>query len=158
MVIRTDYHLLRDKNRIRPNLHHELGFVVLGPMASRYSEKLKDPRWQKRRLDITSRDNWTCQKCGDTHEQKQVHHRHYIPGREPWDYPDDLLVTLCYKCHEEEERFAEMAEDILNSMHFWGFFNTEIIGAMNKMINERIELLKAKGQPIPVPQNDKLPF
>jgi len=26
-----------------------------------YSEKLKDPRWQKKRLEILSRDNFTCE-------------------------------------------------------------------------------------------------
>lgn len=26
-----------------------------------YAEKLKDPRWQKRRLEIFERDDWTCQ-------------------------------------------------------------------------------------------------
>ena len=30
-------------------------------MASDYSEKLKDPRLQKKRLQILERDNWTCQ-------------------------------------------------------------------------------------------------
>jgi hypothetical protein len=35
-----------------------------------------------------------------------VHHRIYISKKEPWDYPDDLLVTLCEGCHilEREER------------------------------------------------------
>jgi hypothetical protein len=28
-----------------------------------YLEKLKDPRWQKRRLEILQRDNWYCQRC-----------------------------------------------------------------------------------------------
>jgi 5-methylcytosine-specific restriction endonuclease McrA len=31
-----------------------------------YGDKLKDPRWQKRRLEIFKRDEWTCQQCGDT--------------------------------------------------------------------------------------------
>ena len=30
-----------------------------------YSEKLKDPRWQKKRLEILERDNFRCQYCGD---------------------------------------------------------------------------------------------
>lgn len=125
---------------------------------NQYAEKLKDPRWQKKRLEINNRDNWTCQKCKSSTEQLQVHHRHYIPGREPWDYPNELLVCLCWKCHKEEEDFANKAQDILESMHFWGFFNTEIISQMNQMINERILKLKEKGEPIPIPNNDKLPF
>ena len=28
-----------------------------------YYRKLRDPRWQKRRLEIFARDDWTCQGC-----------------------------------------------------------------------------------------------
>lgn len=35
---------------------------------SEYKEKLKDPRWQKKRLQIFERDDWCCQKCGDERE------------------------------------------------------------------------------------------
>lgn len=125
---------------------------------NRYGEKLKKSEWQKRRLEILTRDNFTCQKCKDAGTELQVHHRHYINGREPWDYPNDLLVTLCRPCHQDEERFADSAQEISETMHFWGFFNSEIVGVMNGMINERIELLKLKGESIPAPVNDKLPF
>jgi hypothetical protein len=70
--------------------------------ASIYSKKLKDPRWQKKRLEVFERDKWTCQKCGMAKNTLTVHHRRYIPGREPWEYPDQLLVTLCEDCHESE--------------------------------------------------------
>ena len=26
----------------------------------------------------------------------------YEYGREPWDYPDEILVTLCKECHQQE--------------------------------------------------------
>ena len=29
-----------------------------------------------------------------------VHHRYYREGWYPWEYPDDALTTLCWKCHE----------------------------------------------------------
>ena len=32
----------------------------------KYSEKLRDPRWQKARLKVLERDNWTCVNCGET--------------------------------------------------------------------------------------------
>lgn len=69
---------------------------------STYAEKLKDPRWQKKRLEILQRDEWACQKCFDSESTLVVHHRLYFPNAEPWDYPDDLLITLCENCHEEE--------------------------------------------------------
>lgn len=66
-----------------------------------YSEKLKDPRWQKKRLEILSRDEFSCQSCGDTESSLQVHHKNYFKGREPWEYNENHLVTLCDSCHYE---------------------------------------------------------
>ena len=63
-----------------------------------YSEKLKDPRWQKRRLEILSRDNFICQWCLDTETTLHVHHLFY-EGKNPWDTDDDLLITICEQCH-----------------------------------------------------------
>src|SRR5262249_13317548 len=70
--------------------------------ARSYSDKLRDPRWQRRRLEIMARDNWTCQRCGTATDMLQVHHRFYLSGREPWDYADAVLVTLCESCHKAE--------------------------------------------------------
>jgi hypothetical protein len=75
-----------------------------------YSEKLKDPRWQKKRLEIFERDLWRCSKCYDSLSTLVVHHRIYLLGKEPWDYPDELLITLCENCHEEERVNIELAE------------------------------------------------
>lgn len=71
-------------------------------MASKYSELLKDPRWQRKRLEIMERDNWTCQKCGDKENTLHVHHKYYYPDNLPWDYPDYILITLCEECHGGE--------------------------------------------------------
>jgi hypothetical protein len=83
-----------------------------------YWEKLKDPRWQMRRLEIFKRDGASCQECGNAEEELQVHHRYYIKGREPWEYPDGCLVTLCKTCHStrkmcdpaESEMWEQMLE------------------------------------------------
>lgn len=73
-------------------------------MASEiYLQKLKDPRWQKKRLQIFERDNWTCQKYGNKNKTLAIHHRLYLNNREPWDYSDDLLITLFVECHELEQ-------------------------------------------------------
>lgn len=69
-----------------------------------YIEKLHDARWEKRRQQIFIRDRFRCLNCGST-DNLQVHHRqyHYVSKKEmyvdPWEYPDELLVTLCEKCH-----------------------------------------------------------
>lgn len=65
-----------------------------------YSEKLKDPRWQKKRLEILNRDKWCCRACGDKESTLHVHHKYYITDREPWEYPDICLVSLCENCHQ----------------------------------------------------------
>jgi len=69
----------------------------------KYSEKLKDPRWQKKRLEILERDLWTCRWCGDKNTTLHVHHIFHLPGREPWNIPDGFLITLCETCHKPEE-------------------------------------------------------
>jgi len=64
-----------------------------------YSDKLKDPRWQRRRLQIFERDNWKCRVCANEEITLCVHHIEYINGRDPWEYPDSYLITLCEDCH-----------------------------------------------------------
>jgi hypothetical protein len=71
-------------------------------MKRNYSELLRDPRWQKRRLEILNRDNFTCCKCCagvNDGIPLNVHHRYYISGRAPWDYPDWCYQTMCEQCH-----------------------------------------------------------
>jgi 5-methylcytosine-specific restriction endonuclease McrA len=63
----------------------------------KYSEKLKDPRWQKKRLEIFSRDNWKCIECGSSDSELHIHHKKY--SAEPWDIDNEFLETLCHKCH-----------------------------------------------------------
>jgi 5-methylcytosine-specific restriction endonuclease McrA len=66
-----------------------------------YQDKLKDPRWQKKRLEILTRDDWKCRLCEDTLSPLVVHHLCYFPTFEPWDYDDFYLMTLCESCHNE---------------------------------------------------------
>ena len=73
-----------------------------------YSDKLKDPRWQKKRLEILARDNWTCQKCMDNETTLHVHHLKY--NGNPWESDEGDLITLCKHCHEfiENEKARDM--------------------------------------------------
>jgi 5-methylcytosine-specific restriction endonuclease McrA len=70
---------------------------------SEYSEKLKDPRWQKKRLEIFERDGWCCLSCGRTNAPLSIHHLYYDFDLNPWDYLDTSLITLCMECHEAEQ-------------------------------------------------------
>lgn len=71
-----------------------------------YSEKLRDPRWQKKRLQILERDNWCCQSCRCDDRNLQVHHLFYSK-RDPWDYPDEAYQTLCDACHRERQAMVD---------------------------------------------------
>jgi len=42
-----------------------------------YQEKLKDPRWQKKRLEILQRDGWKCKWCGEEKQTLHIHHLKY---------------------------------------------------------------------------------
>lgn len=64
-----------------------------------YSEKLRSPLWQRKKAEILQRDNFTCVICGSRDKSLQVHHIVYAK-RDPWDYPDHMLQTLCCDCHE----------------------------------------------------------
>lgn len=91
-----------------------------------YLLKLKDPRWQKKRLKILERDKWTCQICFDTKETLHVHHKKYSSG-EPWESSDDDLVTLCASCHEVETEFLNEYLRILSGEVRKKFFSHDIL-------------------------------
>ncbi|MEK6880250.1 MAG: hypothetical protein AABY22_11605, partial [Nanoarchaeota archaeon] len=76
-----------------------------------YAEKLKNPKWQKLRLKILERDNFQCQNCLDNTKTLHVHHLDYINGKEPWDYPNEYLLTLCEKCHEDVKQERQLFEN-----------------------------------------------
>lgn len=106
------------------------------PGNNNYAAKLRDPRWQKKRLEIFERDNWTCQNCGITEETLAVHHKLYLPNTEPWDYENDLLITFCETCHDAEREMLEEYEPLLISTMKRIFFADdlrEIASGINSM-------------------------
>jgi 5-methylcytosine-specific restriction endonuclease McrA len=77
-----------------------------------YSQKLRDPQWQKKRLQILERDHWRCVMCHRDDKNLQVHHGVYRK-RDPWDYPDYIYQTLCEDCHSERQELTDKAVDAL---------------------------------------------
>jgi len=63
-----------------------------------YYKELKSSKWIKRRNEILKKDNYKCVRCG-SEKNLQVHHVKYIENRKAWNYPDELLITLCKDCH-----------------------------------------------------------
>lgn len=84
-----------------------------------YLEKLKDPRWQKRRLEIMDRDNFQCCNCKSKTEELNVHHLYYEKDKEPWDAEDKYLITFCSSCHElrhyREDSFKRLCAEFNNN-------------------------------------------
>jgi len=65
-----------------------------------YAEKLKDPRWQRKRLERMEVSDFSCDECGNTEKTLHVHHGVYKQGADPWDYSDDELHCLCETHHK----------------------------------------------------------
>lgn len=92
-----------------------------------YGDKLKDPRWQRKRLEILQRDNFTCERCKSTTKTLNVHHVAYINNYQPWDYPSFYYMTLCDECHQKEhtER-EELEKQLIETMRSCHIFSEEI--------------------------------
>lgn len=87
---------------------------------------LKDPRWQKKRLEIFNRDNFTCKLCGDPKSTLHIHHKKYASNTSPWDYQNDSLVTLCEHCHDTVEKVKKSHPEIdIDLMSVFKAFTTD---------------------------------
>ena len=68
-----------------------------------YAEKLKDPRWQRKRLEIMEASKFSCSRCSADDATLHVHHCYYEKGLMPWEYPNESLKCLCDWCHGERQ-------------------------------------------------------
>jgi len=66
-----------------------------------YQDQIKSPKWQKKRLEILKRDEFTCQECGNKEQTLHIHHKHYNKGAKIWEYEGWELTTLCETCHSK---------------------------------------------------------
>jgi hypothetical protein len=80
--------------------------------SQRYRELLRDPRWQKRRLEKLQAAKWKCERCKNGRSNLQVHHRRYVRGRMPWEYKDAELMVECEGCHALEHLPAPTREEL----------------------------------------------
>lgn len=69
-----------------------------------YGGLLFHHKWKEKRKEILNRDQYRCVIC-KSDKELQIHHRQYHfllnqnQFRLPWDYEDNLLITLCESCH-----------------------------------------------------------
>lgn len=100
-----------------------------------YGQLLKHPLWQKKRLEILSRDGFCCQWCNESNMSLHVHHYCYEPGKMPWEYNDLSLVTLCENCHSVHHlKLDPLLDTIIGTMR--GVKNFEAVKLMNQHILE----------------------
>ena len=85
-----------------------------------YNQLIKLPEWQRKRFEVLERDNWTCTKCNKGIDELyslgyifNVHHIKYIYNYKPWDYDNELLITLCSGCHKIEHGY-DLNNEYLN--------------------------------------------
>ncbi len=79
---------------------------------SSYSEKLRDPRWQRRRLEIMQLAHFQCESCAANNRTLNVHHVEYRAGADPWEYGDGDLECLCELCHESKHFAISMFKQL----------------------------------------------
>jgi 5-methylcytosine-specific restriction endonuclease McrA len=101
-----------------------------------YKEKLSDRRWQIKKSKILERDEYKCQShnCeSGENSQLQVHHLTYLGNLSPWDYPDDMLITLCKMCHELESGRSELEKHLSNTLKMKGFLFSDLLAMSSKI-------------------------
>jgi hypothetical protein len=88
-----------------------------------YALKLKDPRWQKKRLEVMELNNFTCSGCGETTKTLNVHHPFYEKDKEPWEYQNEILMCVCDDCHKYEHAIEEDIDYYVYLMKTGGFLH-----------------------------------
>ncbi len=100
-----------------------------------YTEKLKDPRWQKKRLEILKRDNFACRCCTRKDLTLHVHHLFYRKRKDPWGYDIKELLTLCADCHECEFSIrSDYEHDLMLILKQKGYLVPDLIGMIEDIL------------------------
>jgi hypothetical protein len=82
-----------------------------------------------------------------------VHHKRYIPGAKPWEYPDADLIVVCDYCHASAHGLASsvdtMAEIVVflkaahdrcewDAMYFWADVGQRLIDSGQAKFEELV--------------------
>lgn len=95
-------------------------------------QQYRDPRWQRRRLEIMESAGFKCEECGTGSATLNVHHRHYIKDRAPWDYEDDELRCLCEDCHTDASEAIRELKVLAGRLSEFGL--RELIGVAKSLL------------------------
>lgn len=119
-----------------------------------YSEQLKTIEWKKRRIEIFTRDKYTCQKCGDT-KRLQVHHKKYMNGKMAWESFDNHLITLCRSCHEKVHNISPDGKKIPKPKTPKKYLSKNQLKKLQKEKNKKIAFKKKQSLNVGVSEIQK---
>jgi hypothetical protein len=123
----------------------------------KYWKQLKDPRWQKLRLQIMQRDNFVCFICCDSTSPLNVHHLEYDDAAEgAWDYMPDKLVTLCEHCHAYYHSLDQKGEFLVRALII-RFFAMFYVMRNNDIKREKAKTMNETESPQPEPSPEPPP-
>ena len=111
------------------------GSIVMAkytPAQTKYYEKFKDPRWQKKRLEVLQRDEFMCQICLDTSSTLHIHHRRYIQKLndvlKTQFFSDDIIRIMEGFCGLKISYPSEVMASIIN----FGLKSNKVMQYMDK--------------------------
>jgi hypothetical protein len=109
-------------------------------MNRAYTEKLKNPKWQRKKTEILMRDDFICRRCGDTESSLHVHHTYYTWGIEPWDYENSSLLTLCETCHSwETDNLKNEKKEFIDAFCKKGFTANEFLFVWQNLMGSTVD-------------------
>ena len=76
--------------------------------------KYKDPRWQKKRLEVMEACRFQCDNCGAKDKTLNVHHKSYKKNHAPWEYDYWELECLCEDCHSYKHNIKDRLSSALH--------------------------------------------
>ena len=86
-----------------------------------YKDQIKDPRWQKKRLEILELYGFQCTNCQTKETSLHVHHFKYKTNHKIWEYNEDELTVLCEDCHKTLHTYKKRIEDsVPNDIYILG--------------------------------------
>lgn len=106
-----------------------------------WNEQLLTKYWATKRTEILLRDDWWCQYpgCNNRFHNVEVHHIEYLGTLMAWEYPDDMLKTLCHKHHSNHHAGIEMAEKaLMTTLRVKGFLLGDIM-TLSSLVDTNIE-------------------
>jgi hypothetical protein len=59
---------------------------------------------------------WKCDECGSTERELHLHHKFYLPNREPWQYEDHYFSVLCSDCHKKQHEKPSILYSLIDTI------------------------------------------